>query len=307
MAKGITRITFDPAVRGPAASYMSTGETMLNPHIWRKTAQDHRFFILLHEEGHITGATKNEFEADARAFYRFVQAGYMPERAVSALSRVLSMSTPQHFARVHAMEKLVNEYRKNNPQMGHKNPSHNHLRTMLVSYTAQTQERLLPKANGSKAGAQLRLQVAKAAAANPSNKLATGLNKILNPAPEVDTNPNATIQVNPDATKLFVPTNNAVKPTLDITGWALPPESGQRSPGLLPPGGSPTGPTPTPDNITPTPGAELPATDTPAIPAAPQPRGTNWRPTKSTRTLGLLALLVFVVVLIVVLSKKKGA
>lgn len=109
---GITSVSFDKSVRGPAASYLKSGKTLLNPK-WRGYAQDHRFYILLHEKGHISAQNANEFEADARAFRDFVEMGYDPDRAVTALSQVLTMSNPEHYARVAAQQKRADAYKKN--------------------------------------------------------------------------------------------------------------------------------------------------------------------------------------------------
>lgn len=75
-----------------------------------------RFFMLLHEAGHVALQTSNEFEADRYAFENYVSRGHSLKQSVYALSKILSGRNPEHYHRVKAqLERALLHDQKNNP------------------------------------------------------------------------------------------------------------------------------------------------------------------------------------------------
>ena len=101
MHKGIVKVYVKPELPGgtPALSDRNTGEVWINRKIFDTLPEEHKIFILLHEEGHIVLNTKDEFEADAYAFKKYAEKGYGMKESVKALSRVLECNNPEHYWR----------------------------------------------------------------------------------------------------------------------------------------------------------------------------------------------------------------
>lgn len=88
----------------PARVHMATGRMEVNAETWWSIPAPYRQFIILHEAGHRKLATSSEFEADNYALRGMLAMGHRPDTCVDALRSVLSFTTPEHYARVRAMQ-----------------------------------------------------------------------------------------------------------------------------------------------------------------------------------------------------------
>lgn len=84
---------------GIAKSKASTGELVINMHYWSKLKEEHKFYVLAHEEGHIKFNTRDEIEADEWASKKYFNAGFKISESVKALSQHLDRNNPVHIAR----------------------------------------------------------------------------------------------------------------------------------------------------------------------------------------------------------------
>lgn len=100
-----------------------------------------RFFMLLHEAGHVALQTSNEFEADRYAFENYASRGHSLKQSVYALSKILSGRNPEHYHRVKAqLERALLHDQKNNPS--------NMETPMIHASNAQTKGALWAKYEG---------------------------------------------------------------------------------------------------------------------------------------------------------------
>ncbi|MEZ5047481.1 MAG: hypothetical protein R2831_10870 [Chitinophagaceae bacterium] len=100
MKISVTHVPHLNGSRTPARCNRRTGQIWINDEVMRGIPHAHRYFILLHELGHITLNTSNELEADRFAFKHFIESGYPLTESVKALSRVLTGSNDEHVDRV---------------------------------------------------------------------------------------------------------------------------------------------------------------------------------------------------------------
>lgn len=116
-ARGITSISFLPDLGStPATVNKRTGQLFISLRHWRKMTPQQRFFMLLHEAGHVTLQTSNEFEADRWAFEQYTSRGHSLKESVYALSKILSGRSPEHYHRVKAqLERALLHDQLNNP------------------------------------------------------------------------------------------------------------------------------------------------------------------------------------------------
>ena len=103
MQTGITSIFLvDDLGNTPARVNRRTGELYINLKKWKDLTPDARFFVLLHEAGHVDQDTRNEILADNYAFYAYARAGKPLSKSIQALTRLLTFNNPQHYDRVKA-------------------------------------------------------------------------------------------------------------------------------------------------------------------------------------------------------------
>ncbi|MEM7036282.1 MAG: hypothetical protein AAF570_04820 [Bacteroidota bacterium] len=101
--KGITAVHFlNDLGSTPAMVNMRTGALLLNKRMWDKMPPEQRFFVVLHELGHLRNQSRDEFDADAWAFNEYARRGYPLSASIYALSRNLSFNRPDHLKRVNA-------------------------------------------------------------------------------------------------------------------------------------------------------------------------------------------------------------
>lgn len=100
--RGITEVYYVNGGLGktPAATNRKTGVLYLNLPYWKNLPYEHKLFVLLHELGHIVHDTSNEFLADSYAFEQYAKLGYSLTESVYALSKVLTLTTDEHFERI---------------------------------------------------------------------------------------------------------------------------------------------------------------------------------------------------------------
>lgn len=68
----------------PAMARISTGEIFINPEVFYVLDPDERYFVLLHEAGHIINGNNDELQADEWASAQYLNSGGSLEAAVSA-------------------------------------------------------------------------------------------------------------------------------------------------------------------------------------------------------------------------------
>ena len=109
--RGITEFVYT-AYPGfsPAKANRRTGVVYINENVWEFLPTNHKLFVLLHEEAHIILDSNDEDEADALAFKRYADLGHSLNDSVLALSKVLTMSQPQHYWRVYRQLQRAKEY-----------------------------------------------------------------------------------------------------------------------------------------------------------------------------------------------------
>lgn len=102
-ATGITSIRFVSGIgKTPARVNRETGELQLNAETWAKLDPDHRYFILLHELGHVALQTQDELKADEFAFKHYARKGRSLKKSISGLTHYLGFNRPEHYDRLYA-------------------------------------------------------------------------------------------------------------------------------------------------------------------------------------------------------------
>lgn len=113
---GFNKIRFiNSKDEGIAKSRRSTGELVINKYYWPHLKDEHKFFILAHEEGHIINNTRDELIADEYASKKYLAAGFKLSESVKALSQHLNTKNPVHLARTWAQfqRALKHDYQEN--------------------------------------------------------------------------------------------------------------------------------------------------------------------------------------------------
>tara|TARA_R110001606_G_scaffold18895_1_gene70210 strand:- start:241 stop:624 length:384 start_codon:yes stop_codon:yes gene_type:complete len=116
-APGVTAIEYVTDLgTTPASVNRRTGTIYINLRIWKRLPPSHRFFVLLHEMGHIVLKTKDEKAVDDWAFKEYAARGYSLKESVKALTRLLSFAGREHteranlqLARAKAFDRRVNK------------------------------------------------------------------------------------------------------------------------------------------------------------------------------------------------------
>lgn len=83
----------------PAAVHRATGTILFNKHVWDRLSPGQRFFLLLHEAGHIHLKSSDEKLVDAWAHKEYLKRGYSLTESVLALTRLLNFKNPEHMER----------------------------------------------------------------------------------------------------------------------------------------------------------------------------------------------------------------
>lgn len=98
--QGITKVYFVESLGGtPARCLRSTGECWISLKDWNKLPYEHKVFILLHENEHIVQNTSDELKVDAAAHKKYMRMGFSLTSSITALTKVLSYTMPEHYAR----------------------------------------------------------------------------------------------------------------------------------------------------------------------------------------------------------------
>jgi len=84
---------------GIAKSRRRDGLLVINLHWWPKLKEEHKMFVLCHEEGHIAHNTRDEMLADKYASEKYFAAGYSLSESVKAITQLLKTRNPVHTAR----------------------------------------------------------------------------------------------------------------------------------------------------------------------------------------------------------------
>lgn len=103
----------------PAAVHRATGTILVNRHVWNSLDPDARFFLLLHEAGHIVLKSSDEKLVDAWAHREYLKRGKSITQSILALTRLLSYNNPEHLERTaNQWNRAVHHDRhvKNNPK-----------------------------------------------------------------------------------------------------------------------------------------------------------------------------------------------
>lgn len=101
MANGIRFITYHPDLGvTPARVNIKTGELQINLRVWNQLPQEHKFFVLLHEDGHARLQTFDEHKADEYARQIYLSKGYSLKSSITALTRLLAFNKPEDYERV---------------------------------------------------------------------------------------------------------------------------------------------------------------------------------------------------------------
>jgi hypothetical protein len=134
-ATGITKVTFlENLGSTPATVNKRTGELYLSRHHWRRMNPDQRFFMLMHELGHVALQTSNELEADAYAWEQYAATGRSLKNSVKALTGLLSGNSPEHITRaVLQYQRALDHDRKQNPQKSNPMPTHTNSGSIIPS------------------------------------------------------------------------------------------------------------------------------------------------------------------------------
>lgn len=106
-AGGITSIRYipdlgaamPPMAHTPAAVNRETGEMLVNLKIWNGLTPDQKYFILLHEAGHLVLRSQDEKKVDEWAFREYQKRGYRLSQSIYALTKVLNFNNPEHLER----------------------------------------------------------------------------------------------------------------------------------------------------------------------------------------------------------------
>lgn len=104
----------------PAGVHPGSGILYINARLWNNLTEAERFFILLHENAHIQGQTRSEYEADRLAFEEYARRGYSLRSAVFALTKILPFTTPEHYQRAVQQLQRAIEFQKSLPMCENK-------------------------------------------------------------------------------------------------------------------------------------------------------------------------------------------
>lgn len=112
-AKRITKVVYTEDLNNtPAAVNRSTGVLYIKPSVFNSFSHAQQAFIILHERAHVELDTDNEFLADEEAFRQYVKKGFPLSQSIYALSRVLTMNSPEHLQRVIAQLQRAKQFDK---------------------------------------------------------------------------------------------------------------------------------------------------------------------------------------------------
>lgn len=110
-ATGITEIIYvDDLGTTPATVNRRTGTLYISKRIWKHLKPEHKFFIMLHEMGHVVLQSTDEKAVDEWAFYEYAKRGYSLEQSVYALSKLLNGRNREHGERVYLQLQRAKEY-----------------------------------------------------------------------------------------------------------------------------------------------------------------------------------------------------
>jgi len=85
-AKDISKVKFVGSLgSSPASVNRVNGVMLVNKNWFNSLPKEQRYFILLHEKGHVVCNTSNEFKADDWAFKEYASQGYSLKDAILAL------------------------------------------------------------------------------------------------------------------------------------------------------------------------------------------------------------------------------
>ena len=102
MAKGITKVWYGDYAKintSPAFCNRQTGELYINVPVYSKFNQNERYYILLHELGHIVLNTNDELKADEYASTIYLKKGYSLTDSVKALGHALKYNKQEDYIR----------------------------------------------------------------------------------------------------------------------------------------------------------------------------------------------------------------
>jgi hypothetical protein len=94
----------------PARVNRKTGELQINLDVWPRLKEEHKKFVLLHEEGHRALNTSDELAVDEYAFKKYADSGLSLKEGVKALTQVLSGRSPQHGLRAQLQLQRAKQY-----------------------------------------------------------------------------------------------------------------------------------------------------------------------------------------------------
>ncbi|MEQ8628104.1 hypothetical protein [Ekhidna sp.] len=102
-ADGVKKIVYVPPGRLPSGTPASVsrakGIIFIDREVWKRLTPDQRFFLLLHEAGHLRLKSRNEKEVDDWAFREYAKRGYRLSQSIYALTRLLNYDNPEHLER----------------------------------------------------------------------------------------------------------------------------------------------------------------------------------------------------------------
>lgn len=116
MATGITSIEYVRNIGStPARVNRKTGHLQINMDVFPRLKDEHKAFVLLHEEGHVVLDSSDEMAVDEYAFKKYAALGYSLTESVKALTQVLNSKSPEHTKRAYLQLQRALEYdNKNN-------------------------------------------------------------------------------------------------------------------------------------------------------------------------------------------------
>lgn len=100
---GITKVfhgDYTGKSSSPAFCNRTTGELYINTPVFEKLNRNQQFYVLLHEDGHITLQTESEDKADDYASRIYLQKGYPLSESVKALSQLLKFNKEADYTRL---------------------------------------------------------------------------------------------------------------------------------------------------------------------------------------------------------------
>jgi hypothetical protein len=107
-ANGLTTLQFVDAGSDSVQTDADTGLCQIDRAFWAELLPAQRYFILLHEQAHLTQATQDELEADRVALLTWrTRYGHSPAAAhavLNLMAQLLAASTPAQQARLAALQ-----------------------------------------------------------------------------------------------------------------------------------------------------------------------------------------------------------